>query len=69
MLKAGWWKQIWLKTSAEQQFLYGHHVMKAGLGRITENTDKYQVQLAPIPSDNCCTKVCWLNGKKILPKH
>ncbi len=50
MLKAGWWKQIWLKTSAEQQFLYGHHVMKAGLGRITENTDKYQVELAPIPS-------------------
>jgi UPF0113 PUA domain len=35
--------KIWLKSSAEQQFLYGHHVMKAGLGRITENTDKYQV--------------------------
>ncbi len=59
MLKAGWWKQIWLKTSAEQQFLYGHHVMKAGLGRITENTDKYQVQvqLAPISCENCCKKV------------
>merc|ERR1711971_1339249 len=34
--------KIWLKTSAEQQFLYGHHVMKSGLGRITENTPKYQ---------------------------
>lgn len=34
--------KIWLKASAEQQFLYGHHVHKSGLGRITENTDKYQ---------------------------
>jgi len=30
-----------LKSSAEQQFLYGHNVTKAGLGRITENTEKY----------------------------
>ena len=30
-----------LKPNAEQQFLYGHNVTKAGLGRITENTDKY----------------------------
>ena len=34
--------KIWLKPSAEQQFLYGHHVMKSGLGRITENTAQYQ---------------------------
>eukprot|EP00088_Acartia_fossae_P029591 TRINITY_DN3045_c0_g1_i11.p1 TRINITY_DN3045_c0_g1~~TRINITY_DN3045_c0_g1_i11.p1 ORF type:complete len:181 (-),score=27.75 TRINITY_DN3045_c0_g1_i11:90-632(-) len=34
--------KIWLKSSAEQQFLYGHHVTKSGLGRITENTGKYQ---------------------------
>lgn len=34
--------KIWLKPSAEQQFLYGHHVLKSGLGRITENTPKYQ---------------------------
>lgn len=34
--------KIWLKASAEQQFLYGHNAMKSGLGRITENTDKYQ---------------------------
>jgi len=26
----------------EQQFLYGHHVLKSGLGRITENTPRYQ---------------------------
>ncbi|XP_067011155.2 60S ribosome subunit biogenesis protein NIP7 homolog [Anabrus simplex] len=34
--------KIWLKPSAEQQFLYGHHVLKSGLGRITESTPKYQ---------------------------
>lgn len=34
--------KVWCKPSAEQQFLYGHHVMKSGLGRITENTPQYQ---------------------------
>ncbi|XP_046559191.1 60S ribosome subunit biogenesis protein NIP7 homolog [Haliotis rubra] len=34
--------KVWVKPSAEQQFLYGHHVMKSGLGRITENTSQYQ---------------------------
>ena len=34
--------KVWLKNSAEQQFLYGHNVNKSGLGRITEDTDKYQ---------------------------
>ncbi|CAG0881152.1 unnamed protein product [Cyprideis torosa] len=34
--------KVWLKPSAEQQFLYGHHVVKSGLGRITEATSQYQ---------------------------
>lgn len=34
--------KVWLKPSCEQQFLYGNHINKAGLGRITENTPKYQ---------------------------
>ncbi|CAH1114404.1 unnamed protein product [Psylliodes chrysocephalus] len=34
--------KIWLKPPAEQQFLYGNHVSKTGLGRISENTEKYQ---------------------------
>lgn len=34
--------RVWLKANAEQQFLYGHHVMKSGLGRITDNTSKYE---------------------------
>lgn len=32
---------MWLKPSAEQQFLYGHNVMKSGIGRISESTQKY----------------------------
>ncbi|CAD1468615.1 unnamed protein product, partial [Heterotrigona itama] len=34
--------KIWVKPSAEQQFLYGHHISKSGLSRITENTPQYQ---------------------------
>ncbi|GMH41530.1 hypothetical protein BSKO_09440 [Bryopsis sp. KO-2023] len=30
--------KLWLKPSSELNFLYGNHVLKAGLGRITENT-------------------------------
>eukprot|EP00884_Botryococcus_braunii_P000546 jgi/Botrbrau1/10492/Bobra.0133s0095.1 len=30
--------KVWLKPSAEMQYLYGNNVTKAGLGRITENT-------------------------------
>ncbi|XP_065183319.1 60S ribosome subunit biogenesis protein NIP7 homolog [Sycon ciliatum] len=34
--------KIWLKPGAEQSFLYGNHVLKSGLGRITDNTPQYQ---------------------------
>ncbi|XP_046850416.1 60S ribosome subunit biogenesis protein NIP7 homolog [Xenia sp. Carnegie-2017] len=34
--------KIWVKPGAEQSFLYGNHVAKSGLGRITENTEQYQ---------------------------
>ncbi|KAK7093768.1 60S ribosome subunit biogenesis protein NIP7 homolog [Littorina saxatilis] len=34
--------KVWLKPSAEQQFLYGHNVVKSGLGRITEGTSDHQ---------------------------
>lgn len=33
--------QIWVKPTAEMQYMYGNHVMKSGLGRITENTPAY----------------------------
>lgn len=30
-----------MKQSSEQSYLYGNHVMKSGLGRITENTPQH----------------------------
>merc|ERR1711959_865165 len=34
--------KVWVKPSAEMSFLYGNHVLKAHIGRITENTPQYQ---------------------------
>jgi len=33
--------KIWVKPSSEMSYLYGKHILKAGLGRITENTPKH----------------------------
>ena len=33
--------QVWVKPSSEMSFLYGNHVLKSGLGRITEGTPAY----------------------------
>jgi len=33
--------KVWVKPNSEMSFLYGHHITKAGLGRITENTPQY----------------------------
>ena len=45
--------RVWLKPSAEQSFLYGNHVLKAGLGRITEDVPQYQgvvvMNMADVP--------------------
>lgn len=34
--------RVWVKSSSEMSYLYGNHVLKVGLGRITENTEKGQ---------------------------
>lgn len=33
--------KVWVKANAELSFLYGHHVSKNGLARMTENTPQY----------------------------
>jgi 60S ribosome subunit biogenesis protein NIP7 len=33
--------KVWVKPSAEMSFLYGNHVNKQGLARMTENTPQY----------------------------
>lgn len=34
--------QVWVKPTGELPFLYGNHVLKAHLGRITEDTPEHQ---------------------------
>lgn len=34
--------KIWVKPNQEQKYLYGGNVTRAGLGRVTESTPKYQ---------------------------
>uniref|UniRef100_A0A672TF30 60S ribosome subunit biogenesis protein NIP7 homolog n=1 Tax=Strigops habroptila TaxID=2489341 RepID=A0A672TF30_STRHB len=34
--------KVWVKPGSEQSFLYGNHVLKSGLGCITENIAQYQ---------------------------
>lgn len=33
--------KVWVKQSAEMSFLYGNHITKSGLARMTENTPQY----------------------------
>ncbi|KAF0989110.1 hypothetical protein HZS_6680, partial [Henneguya salminicola] len=33
--------KIWLKSNAEQQFLYGHHTVKSGVARISDSVNQY----------------------------
>lgn len=34
--------KVWVKPSSEMSYLYGNHVTKAGLGKITAGTPRYQ---------------------------
>jgi len=34
--------KVWIKPNGEMPFLYGNHVLKAHLGRITEDTPEHQ---------------------------
>lgn len=52
---------MWIKPAAEQQFLYGHNVLKSGLGRITESTTQYQgvivFSMSDVPLVNIITMI------------
>ena len=45
--------KFWVKPNQEQAFLYGNNVSRAGLGRITEGTNKHQgvvvMNMADVP--------------------
>ncbi len=33
--------KVWVKANSEMSYLYGHHITKTGVGRITENVPQY----------------------------
>ncbi len=35
-------RKVWLKTNGEQNFIYGNHVLKAHIARISEKALKYE---------------------------
>lgn len=65
--------KVWLKPSAEQSFLYGNHVLKAGLGRITEDTPQYQgvvvLNMADMPLGFGTTAKSTADCRKLEPQN
>jgi len=63
--------KVWIKPSSEMSYLYGNHVLKAGLGRITENTPKYQgvviMNMANVPLGFGVTAHSTLECRKLDP--
>ena len=64
--------KVWLKPAAEQSFLYGNHVLKAGLGRITEDTPQYQgvvvLNMADVPLGFGTTAKSTAECRKLEPQ-
>lgn len=64
--------KVWLKPSAEQSFLYGNNVLKAGLGRITEDTPQYQgvvvLNMADVPLGFGTTAKSTAECRKLEPQ-
>ena len=58
-------KQVWVKPNGEMPFLYGNHVVKTHLGRITEDTPEHQGVV--IYSMNDVPLVS--SGTPVLPGH
>ena len=63
--------QVWLKPSSELSFLYGNHVLKSGLGRITDNTPAYAgvvvCSMADVPLGFATTAKSTLDCRKLDP--
>ena len=63
--------KVWVKPSAEMSFLYGNHVLKGGLGRITENTPAHQgvvvLSMADIPLGFGTTAYSTQECRKLAP--
>jgi ribosome biogenesis protein Nip4 len=54
--------KVWIKANGEMPFLYGNHVLKAHLGRITEDTPEHQGVVVFNMSDVPLVLYCFLGG-------
>lgn len=69
--------QVWIKPNGEMPFLYGNHVVKAHLGRITEDTPEHQgvvvFSMSDVPLVSRISFICcmWLtmNYRDLASPH
>jgi 60S ribosome subunit biogenesis protein NIP7 len=63
--------QVWIKPNGEMPFLYGNHVVKAHLGRITEDTPEHQgvviFSMSDIPLGFGVTAKSSVDSRKLDP--
>ncbi|ORY30030.1 putative cytosolic large ribosomal subunit protein [Naematelia encephala] len=63
--------KVWIKPAGELPFLYGNHVVKAHLGRITEDTPEHQgvvvYNMADVPLGFGVTARSTLDTRKLDP--
>ena len=71
--------EVWVKPNGEMPFLYGNHVLKAHLGRITEDTPEHQGVVVYSMNDvplvigflfhTNCHPQCWLRDSGLHPSQ
>lgn len=63
--------QVWIKPNGEMPYLYGNHVVKAHLGRITEDTPEHQgvviFSMSDVPLGFGVTAKSSLDSRKLDP--
>jgi 60S ribosome subunit biogenesis protein NIP7 len=63
--------KVWIKPSSEMSYLYGNHVLKTGLGRMTANTPKYQgvvvLSMSNVPLGFATTAYSTQDCRKVDP--
>jgi hypothetical protein len=63
--------QIWIKPNGEMPFLYGNHIVKAHLGKITEDTPEHQgvvvYSMADVPLGFGVTARSTIDTRKLDP--
>jgi 60S ribosome subunit biogenesis protein NIP7 len=59
-------EQVWIKPNGEMPYLYGNHVVKAHLGRITEDTPEHQGVVIFNMSDIPLASLCFVDEVALI---